>query len=142
MKQPKKSRNPNRTELVRIMALIEENLDEIDKEHEAASAYHRSELVEVSRDNAQAALKEAVQFLALEDFPKAEREAAAAWFYTDFARNILDAEFTEHHLGEDVFLDLVPTRESVKHEISSLMNDLKTELNGVYESLAVTEEQG
>ncbi|HNA73013.1 MAG TPA: hypothetical protein PKW73_06730, partial [Candidatus Obscuribacter sp.] len=111
MKQPKKSRNPNRTELVRILALIEENLDEIDREHEAASAYHRSELVEVSRDNAQAALKEAVQFLALEDFPKAEREATAAWFYTDFARNILDAEFTEHHLGEDIFLDLVPTRE-------------------------------
>jgi len=142
VKQPKKSRTPSRTELVRILALIEENLDEIDKEHEAASAYHRSELVEVSRDNAQAALKEAVQFLALEDFPKAEREATAAWFYTDFARNILDAEFTEHHLGEDIFLDLVPTRESVTLEIASLMKDLKTELNGIYESLEVTKEQG
>ncbi len=142
MKQPKKSRNLNRTELVRILALIEENLDEIDKEHETASAYHRSELVEVSRDNAQAALKEAVQFLALEDFSQAEREASAAWFYTDFARNILDAEFTEHHLGEDVFLDLVPTRESVKNEISNLMNDLKTELNAVYESLEGEKEQG
>lgn len=133
---PGKPKKPlTKSSLVRLIALLEETLAEIDDEHEAASVYHQSELVESARVNAGQALTEAVRQLAMEHFHKAERHCAVSWFYLNFARGILDAEFTEHQLGEDVFLDLVPTHSAVRDEVTALMLELKTELNAIYASL-------
>lgn len=133
MGKPKKTLT--KPSLVRLIALLEETLADIDDEHEAASAYHQSELVETARVNAGHALTEAVRQLAMEHFNKAERHCAVTWFYLNFARGILDAEFTEHQLGEDVFLDLVPTQSAVRDEVTALMQELKSELNAIYVSL-------
>ncbi|OPZ85878.1 MAG: hypothetical protein BWY75_02313 [bacterium ADurb.Bin425] len=120
--------------LLRAMVLAEETLFDVEQEH-ARADYHQSELVSTSCENARTALTQAVRFYALDKPQRAEKHCCKAWFYLIFARKILEAEFTEHQLGENAFLDLIPTKQSIKREIKALMNELKQELNCIYDSL-------
>ncbi|MBL0185416.1 MAG: hypothetical protein IPP97_06790 [Candidatus Obscuribacter sp.] len=132
-----KSNKQNRTRanLVSMIALLEEALAENEKDQLAAADYHQSELVDTAQQNATLALREAIRRLAQEDFEVAERLSAVAWFYANFARGILDAEYTEHQLGEDVFLDFVPPRQTVKDRFGNLMAELKSLLQDKFDGL-------
>ncbi len=122
---------------MRLIALLEETLAENDKDQKAAEIYHKSELVDTAQQNAALALREAIRRLAQEDFEVAERLSAVAWCYANFARGILDAEYTEHQLGEDVFLDFVPPKQNIKDRFASLMTELKSLLQEKFDGLDI-----
>lgn len=122
------------------MAQVEQILQDISRDHRAAADYHQSELVETSRDNGRSALSEAIKLLSRGQEKEALRLTKAAWFYARFARNILDAEATEHLLGDNFFFDLVQSRAELKSQIAKTMRELKTEIVSLAEQIPLYSE--
>jgi len=106
--------------LVQRLAAMEQFIFLLQEAHSQAD-YHRNEAVKLSLANANSALSQAVKILAQEEISGAEKLTNVAWFYAKFARDLLSAEATEHLLGHDQFLDLIPTGEQTKQRLSEIM---------------------
>lgn len=95
----------NELRVMERLALVEQFLAKLKLDFEAAG-FRRNRLVNDGITDGFELVDNAVEMLADESLVDADRICRVAWIRAHFARGILDAELTEHYLGEGVFLEL------------------------------------
>ena len=117
-----KNKSKQREALLDRAAALEQLIVQLDAARRtAAAAYHDSELAGRSIGNARAAAAAALKSLARGHYDRSERLLNVTWFYAKFAQDILNAEATEHILGNDRFLDLIEPASKIQAELLALI---------------------
>jgi len=87
------------------LAIVEQFLAKL-KADVDASVFRRSRVVEDGITSGFDEINDAVEHLSEEELEDADRSCKVAWLHAQFARQIFDAEMTEHYLGEGDFLEI------------------------------------
>ncbi|CAN5432583.1 hypothetical protein BH11CYA1_BH11CYA1_41490 [soil metagenome] len=99
------NKQPNRRHAENRLATVELALAQL-TDNFKATTYRQNELIVNCIKNANCELQAAFDSLFAENVQECFDLAGIAWLYTDFGRQILEAEAIEHILGESDYLEL------------------------------------
>jgi hypothetical protein len=123
-----KGKAPTELRVMERLTLVEQFLAKLKLDFDS-SCFRKSRLVDDGIACGLAEIDNAVELLAEEEFKDADLACKVAWLHAHFARNLFDAETTEHYLGEGVFLELgdipdVEWRSFAVEELAHLQDEI------------------